>query len=103
MRSKVVFAEKEPNISDVEEGNEIFIPWKAAISPEEDRQQDQDEDHEEEEDDGNLSEAVQKLIVHYGKVPYHHCPPLPPYVIERQQAITQHRTTPQLRRSLKTW
>eukprot|EP01031_Cornospumella_fuschlensis_P034572 gene34572-41863_t len=102
-RSKVIFAEKEPDISDIQQEDEVFIPWKAAITTEEDLKSAQEDEHEEEDDDKNLSEAVKKLIIHYGRVPYHHCPTLPEYVQERQRVITQHRTTPQLRRSLKTW
>eukprot|EP01039_Chlorochromonas_danica_P009707 gene9707-10737_t len=84
----------------------LVVPWPSAITEDMDLITEEGEEIDEEllEDDESPASLSSKFMLFpLGKVQYHHSPRLPDWVFDCQHKISEHRTSPQLRRALKSW
>jgi hypothetical protein len=56
-----------------------------------------------EDDEAFLNNKIAKALLRTTKAPWKQLPPLPDWFLTRQQSICEHRTIPQIQRSLQSW
>lgn len=82
-----------------------MIPWKPALTEAQDRKKIRtyEEDDEDQEEPASAGGIMKSLLLELGQVAYHHNSSLPPWLLDKQREISQHRTSAQLRRCLQKW